>query len=120
MFDIKALRIKKGISQTELANKIGVTLRTIQHWEKGSKNITIDKLERINNFFGLKMNLYIPNEQINNLLLVEEDNSDYKVENDSKIKELEDKVKYQEKQLKKYKDQIDSLKKINIKPDSKE
>lgn len=111
MFNIKALRIKKGISQTELATQIGVTLRTIQHWEKGSKNITIDKLERINNYFGLKMNLYSENEESSNLLLVNEEKSEYKSANDIKIKKLEDKIKYQEEQLKFYKEQIDILKK---------
>ncbi len=114
MFNIKALRIKKGISQTELANQLSVTLRTIQHWEKGSKNITVDKLERINDFFGLKMNLYTLNEENSNLLLVEEESSEYNTQKDSKIKELEDKLKYQEKELLKYKKQIDSLKKNKI------
>ena len=113
MFNIKALRLKKGISQTELANKIGVTLRTIQHWEKGSKNITIDKLERINNFFGLKMNLYTLNNEDSNILTVEEENTIYFTQKDIIIKELEETIKKQEKELITYQKQIKNLNKKN-------
>ena len=119
MFNIKALRIKKGISQTELGKQIGVTIRTIQHWEKGTKNITIDKLDRINNYFGLNMNLYSENENNSNLLLVKEENSEYKAKKEIKIIELEEKIKYQEEQLKFYKEQIEFLKNNFSKPESK-
>lgn len=110
MFNIKELRIKKGISQTELANQIGVTIRTIQHWEKGSKNITIDKLDRINSYFGLKMNIYSQNEENSELLIVEDKKSIYRTTNEEKIKQLEQKIKLQDEQLANYKNQIDNLK----------
>jgi transcriptional regulator with XRE-family HTH domain len=117
MFNIKELRQKKGISQTELANQIGVTIRTIQHWEKGSKNITIDKLDRINSYFELNMNIYNQNEENSKLFLVEEKKSIYKTTNETKIKKLEDKIKLQDEQLEFYKNQIKNLKKSNPKPD---
>ena len=111
MFDIRDLRLKKGISQIELAKNIGVTTRTIQHWEKGTKNITIDKLERINSFFGLNMNIYNQNEQRKNLLLVNEEKSEYKIKNESQIKKLEKKLKLQEDQITNYKKLVASLQK---------
>lgn len=36
-FNIKEIRSKLGLSQTEFAKRIGVTLRTIQNWESGAK-----------------------------------------------------------------------------------
>ena len=33
---IKELRAKKGLTQEELAHEIGVTLSTVQRWEKNS------------------------------------------------------------------------------------
>jgi transcriptional regulator with XRE-family HTH domain len=59
MINIKELRLIKKVGQTELANYIGVSVRTIQHSEKGTNNnITVDKLDRINSFFGLEANFY--------------------------------------------------------------
>ena len=47
MLNIKHLRQQRNLTQTELADLIGVSLRTIQNWEAGKKNITVDKLERL-------------------------------------------------------------------------
>jgi len=33
--DIKELRLKLGLSQEEFAHKLGVTLSTVNRWEKG-------------------------------------------------------------------------------------
>lgn len=111
MFDIRDLRLKKGISQIELSKNIGVTTRTIQHWEKGTKNITIDKLERINSFFGLNMNIYNQNDDKKDLLSVNEEKSDYNLHNAEKIQILEQKIKHQEKEITNYKKQIATLQK---------
>lgn len=35
MIDIKLLREQLGMTQTELAERCGVSLRTVQYWEKG-------------------------------------------------------------------------------------
>ena len=35
MIDVKKLREKCGLTQQDLAEKCGVTLRTVQNWEKG-------------------------------------------------------------------------------------
>ena len=35
MIDVKKLREENGLTQQDLADKCGVTLRTVQNWEKG-------------------------------------------------------------------------------------
>ena len=35
---LKRVRKAKGLTQKELAEKTGISLRTIQHWEQGSKD----------------------------------------------------------------------------------
>ena len=53
MYILKQLRRKKNISQTELAQEIGVSLRTIQLYEKKSANIPIKNLTKIADFFEM-------------------------------------------------------------------
>ncbi len=53
MYILKQLRRKKDISQTELANHIGVSLRTIQLYEKKNANIPIKNLTKIAHFFEM-------------------------------------------------------------------
>ena len=36
---LKALRGASGLSQSQLAQKTGVSLRTLQHYEQGTKNL---------------------------------------------------------------------------------
>lgn len=119
MLNIKELRIKKGISQTELANQIGVTIRTIQHWEKGTKNITIDKLEKINSIFNLNMNIYSLPEKNDDIKIVNDEKSEYLTSNSKKIKELEEKMINKDKQLQNYKEQLAFIKKSIIEFENK-
>ncbi len=111
MFNIKELRIKKGVTQTELANYVGVSLRSIQHWEKGTKNITIFRLEKINTFFGLNMNLNAYEDFEPETLLVAETNPEYIInkKNLEKIEVLEDTIKEKDEQLKYLKLQVEFL-----------
>lgn len=55
MQTIKELRQKKGINQSELALAIGVSLRTIQLYEKKDANIPIKNLTKIADFFGFSI-----------------------------------------------------------------
>ncbi len=50
---IKQLRRTKGINQSDLAAAIGVSLRTIQLYEKKNANIPIKNLTKIAEFFDL-------------------------------------------------------------------
>ena len=47
MLKIKELRNKKNESQTALANKIGVSLRTVQNYESGDVDVPLKKLQLI-------------------------------------------------------------------------
>jgi putative transcriptional regulator len=38
--DVKALRKKLGLTQAQLAEKMGVTLQAVQHWEQGRRAVT--------------------------------------------------------------------------------
>jgi len=53
MFILKQLRRKKNSSQTDLAQAIGVSLRTIQLYEKKGANIPIKNLTKIAAYFEL-------------------------------------------------------------------
>lgn len=39
-YEIKKNRIALGLTQKELAEKMGVTLQTIQHWEQGRRKMS--------------------------------------------------------------------------------
>jgi len=41
--DIKKLRIKKGMSQQELADELGIHVNTIKNWESGKSTISPKK-----------------------------------------------------------------------------
>ncbi len=55
MFILKQLRRKKNINQTDLANVIGVSLRTIQLYEKKDANIPIKNLTKIAQYFEVSL-----------------------------------------------------------------
>ncbi|WP_262510371.1 helix-turn-helix transcriptional regulator [Muricauda aurantiaca] len=55
MYAIKQLRRKKNMSQSDLAKEIGVSLRTIQLYEKRDANIPIKNLSRIAAYFDLSI-----------------------------------------------------------------
>lgn len=53
MYIIKQLRRKNNISQSQLGEEIGVSLRTIQLYERKDANIPIKNLTKIAEYFGL-------------------------------------------------------------------
>ncbi len=55
MFILKQLRRKKSISQTNLAKAIGVSLRTIQLYERKGANIPIKNLTKIAQYFEMSI-----------------------------------------------------------------
>lgn len=61
---IKQLRRKNGINQSDLASAIGVSLRTVQLYEKKDANIPIKNLNKIADFFEMSIGeLYL--EEVN-------------------------------------------------------
>ena len=67
MFILKQLRRKKNISQTEFAQIIGVSLRTIQLYEKKGANIPIKNLTKIAQYFDLDIADLYAQERVNEI-----------------------------------------------------
>lgn len=52
---VRALRMSRGLSQTELANRIGVTFQQVQKYESGGNRISMGRLTRIAKLFGVSV-----------------------------------------------------------------
>lgn len=52
---INELRTKAGMSQNELAQKIGVSANTVYHWNKTDAMPTLSTVERICEVFGISV-----------------------------------------------------------------
>jgi transcriptional regulator with XRE-family HTH domain len=50
---VRVERIARGLSQTELGNRIGVTFQQVQKYESGANRISIGRLTRIGQLFGV-------------------------------------------------------------------
>lgn len=75
MFILKQLRGKKNSSQTDLAEAIGVGLRTIQLYEKKGANIPIKNLEKIAEYFMISISeLYAKEVNEEDVTYVKENN----------------------------------------------
>ena len=44
---LKEMRQAKGLSQSQFAEKTGINLRTVQHYEQGSKNFDHARIDTI-------------------------------------------------------------------------
>lgn len=44
---LKEMRQSRGLSQSQLAEKTGINVRTIQHYEQGSKNFDHARIDTI-------------------------------------------------------------------------
>lgn len=44
---LKKIRQSKGLSQLQLAEKTGINIRTLQHYEQGSKNFDHARIDTI-------------------------------------------------------------------------
>ena len=68
---LKELRQAKGLSQAQFAEATGLNLRTIQHYEQGSKNFDharIDTIARVCIVLGCKPEDVIENQEYIDLL----------------------------------------------------
>ena len=45
--NVKALRLGRGLSQQELANKTGLTVRYISRLENSAQNLTLEVIEKL-------------------------------------------------------------------------
>lgn len=73
---LKSLRIERGISQTELAERMFVTRSTINRWEKGSRlpdNMMIVKLsEALDVNINILLNATVDSSEAPNVILVDD------------------------------------------------
>lgn len=57
--DLIALRIKKGLSQAEVAKKIGTKQSAIARIESGDENLTIDSVQKMTDALGAKIRISV-------------------------------------------------------------
>lgn len=55
---IKALRTKQGITQDDLAEKLGVKRSAVGNWEQGTRTPDMEQLEAIADIFNVDMNYF--------------------------------------------------------------
>ena len=68
---LKEMRQSRGLSQSQLAEKTGINIRTLQHYEQGSKNFDharIDTILRVCIALGCKLDDIIENQEYVELL----------------------------------------------------
>ena len=52
---VRALRMSRGLSQTELANQMGVTFQQVQKYESGANRISMGRLTRVAKLFRVSV-----------------------------------------------------------------
>ena len=62
---IKELRKKNGMTQTDLAKKLGVTKGTISTWETGSRSPSFDVLDQLCGMFHASMDYLMGRTDVN-------------------------------------------------------
>lgn len=59
---LKTLRKEAGLTQEQVAKKLGVSRPAYTYWEKGKKRPTPDKLSNIAQFYGVTTDYLLGNE----------------------------------------------------------
>lgn len=54
MPNLKVLRVSKGLSQTELSEKTGISQTTISSWESGKSSPSIKNICKLANFYAVE------------------------------------------------------------------
>jgi transcriptional regulator with XRE-family HTH domain len=55
---LRALRLQRGLSQSELGNVIGVTFQQVQKYERGANRISASRLQRIAEMFDVPVTFF--------------------------------------------------------------
>ena len=63
--NIYKLRRESGLSQEQLAEKIGVSRQTISKWEGGLSKPELDKLKALSEFFQITLDELTGNQAVN-------------------------------------------------------
>lgn len=51
--NLKQLRRSAGLTQTQLAEKLGVSFKTLSHWESGYSEPNLAALKKLKELFGV-------------------------------------------------------------------
>ena len=63
---VKAMRMQKGISQSELAHRVGISQAHMSNIENGHSNITLENLFALHDILGVSMaSFFVDIEEIN-------------------------------------------------------
>ena len=74
---LKELRIEKGLTQEKLAKKIGINRTTIAKIESGDRDLTLDHIQRMSDFFNVSYDYILgkSNERTNTIQVIDMTNS---------------------------------------------
>ena len=56
---LRLLRLRKGLSQSQLANELHVAQSSVHYWENGEKKPSVDVLTRISKIFDVPIDTLI-------------------------------------------------------------
>jgi transcriptional regulator with XRE-family HTH domain len=65
---LKEARMKAKLSQSSLADELGVHFRTVQNWEKGTTPIPISVQLALDKLLGDETSDYVPREEYNKVV----------------------------------------------------
>ena len=83
---LKSLRLQAKLTQTEVADKVGVSQPQYARWEAGKRKPSTETLEKFANFFGVTMDYLAGNdEELDNVELLFRMNSNGLTEEEKKI-----------------------------------
>ncbi|MGT2907790.1 helix-turn-helix domain-containing protein [Streptococcus dentiloxodontae] len=68
---LKELRLKKGLTQKEVAEEFGIKQPNYQQWEAGKRKPTSETLQKFADFFGVSMDYLAGKEEEDELANVE-------------------------------------------------
>ena len=55
MIDLKKIRLDKGLNQVEFASLIDFSVRTVQHWERQERSMSLDNFKQIADKLGISV-----------------------------------------------------------------
>ena len=55
MISLKAARVNAGMTQKDVAQRLGVTKATIVNWEKHDNRLSFDKLNKLCSLYGIRI-----------------------------------------------------------------
>lgn len=57
-FNLKIARLKAGLTQTAVAEKLGTTRATIYNWEKDPGRLSLDKFNTLAQLYGVSVSYF--------------------------------------------------------------